>query len=357
MAARPLPPPSPAFLPDLSPLRERDGARTLGDAADSTSCMHQLIHGRPARAAALPRQVLLLLLCVMMMRPLPRLASLRLLSLMGIAEPGCLPRYCAVPAAVPAVPASGSRHMAAWRKRERGLGAGERRRLDTDAATCLLVKLELLLSVSDAPVTRGCGLPAAHTSRRASKPWGASDIGTTGCQRAGSEATYPSACCCVQVLSRGLLPAPVLHRRQAIPREGEICSTRPSRIWWPPRLCNSAADQGKPTVEAEQPSGEGGGKTRTDHTRSHQCLGRWARRGKKRSRCLSPRSLSLMSWAGCLSYRSQWEFLFPSGKERQMGRSKLVVCVILFFSQRSSIVLSNARRRWGVEELVNGGGE
>lgn len=68
-------------------------------------------------------------------------------------------------------------------------------------------------------------------------------------------------------------------------------------------------------------------------------------------------SLSLMSWAGCLSYRSQWEFLFPSGKERQMGRSKLVVCVILFFSQRSSIVLSNARRRWGVEELVNGGGE
>lgn len=209
VAARPLPPPSPAFLPDLSPLRERDGARTLGDAADSISCMHQLIHGRPARAAALPRQVLLLLLlCVMMMRPLPRLASLRLLSVMGIAEPGCLPRYCAVPAAVPAVPASGSRHMAAWRKRERGLCAGERRRLDTDAATYLLVKLELLLSVSDAPVTRGCGLPAAHTSRRASKPWGASDIGTTGCQRAGSEATYPSACCCVQVLSRGLLPAP-----------------------------------------------------------------------------------------------------------------------------------------------------
>lgn len=39
-----------------------------------------------------------------------------------------------------------------------------------------------------------------------------------------------------------------------------------------------------------------------------------------------------------------------------MGRSKLVVCVILFFSQRSSIVLSNARRRWGVEELVTAAG-
>lgn len=49
---------------------------------------------------------------------------------------------------------------------------------------------------------------------------------------------------------------------------------------------------------------------------------------------------------------SQWE-----KRDRWADESWSFVCDLVLFSQRSSIVLSNARRRWGVEELVNGGGE
>lgn len=179
---------------------------------------------------------------------------------------------------------------------ERERSGVKERRLDADAVTCLSSWNCLL--VSDAP---------AAARYDGDSYWPHKYMGIKALRvlvyrhyRLLPTKRLPAACCYVQVLSWGLLPAPHSSPGPGYPPRGRdllyltkqhLGGLQP--LW---SLCNSAADQGKPTVEAEQPSGEGGGKTGTDHTRSHPMsrttLGP-AAAGEKEEPFLSLQDLSL----------------------------------------------------------------